>query len=94
MSNWSRAWLVWVAAFAVIEGAALHKLSRTGDGTGTLSWHIAETFWVKHPAGRTVWAVTVMVAAICLWIHIHLIGKGHTVKARPHARWAVGWEKR
>lgn len=71
MTGFTRAWIGWVAAFAVIESAAITRSGRTGDDAGTMSAHLAHLFMVRTRVGRIVWAVTVASCAVVLWSHIH-----------------------
>ena len=54
MSVWTILWLLWGAAFAVIEGVALGNDTR-GD---TLSEHLRLWFRTDTHRGRTVWLIT------------------------------------
>lgn len=51
MSVWTILWLLWVAAFAVIEGVAVVNDKR-GD---TLSEHFRLWFRTDTRVGRTIW---------------------------------------
>lgn len=59
-------WLAWLAAFAVIEGLALHN-DMPGD---TLSEHTRKWFRVDTHIGRTVWLVASGVFAAWYITHI------------------------
>lgn len=63
---WTVLWLLWGAAFAVIEGAALHNDSR-GD---TLSEHFRKWFRTDTHRGRTAWLVTS--GLFFAWFLVHI----------------------
>jgi hypothetical protein len=69
MTAWTALWLLWGAAFLLIEGVALLNKS-IGD---TLSEH----FWRWLKAGDRaptwlVWAGRAGVLAFCAWLGLHL----------------------
>ena len=63
---WTLAWLLWIAAFAVIEGAALVNDKR-GD---TLSEHFRRWFRTDTHRGRTAWLV--VSGVFFAWFLIHI----------------------
>ena len=67
MSGWTWAWLVWLAAFLIIEGAALIDKDR-GD---TLSEHIWKWFNIK--TRRWHWRRWVL-AVFLVWLLVHMLG--------------------
>jgi hypothetical protein len=60
-------WIGWIAAFAVVEGFALHN-DMPGD---TLSAHIRKWFSLKTKRGRTVFLV--VFGGFVLWLGVHLL---------------------
>lgn len=70
MSVWTVAWVLWIAAFAVIEGLALARKEK-GD---TLSEHVWKWFAVKdenaHPVWRWVGRVLLLTGGV--WLTGHL----------------------
>ena len=62
-------WIVWLAFFATIEGAAL--VNKTPGAT--LSAHIWEWFSIKGKASGWMWRRSVLFAFL-LWLLLHLTG--------------------
>lgn len=69
MSLYTLAWVIWAAAFLVIEGIALAD-RRLGD---TLSEHVWKVFKVRdrRPTAAT-WAVRVPLYVFLVWLSGHL----------------------
>jgi hypothetical protein len=63
-------WITWAIFFAVVEFVAIQIMRKTGDSSATLSWHLAEVFQIKHPAGRVAWTIAVPAFAMWLWNHL------------------------
>ncbi len=72
MSAWSWAWVGWLAAFCVIEGAALGAKD-TPDHPATLSGQI---WWLIRGAGW--WHRLARVLLVCglAWLSVHLLTGG------------------
>lgn len=70
MSIFTVAWIIWAAAFAVIEGAALITKDRPGH-PHTLSAHI---WWLVRGAGP--WHIIARIVLIfgLAWLSAHLLG--------------------
>jgi hypothetical protein len=71
VTGWELAWLLWIAAFAVIEGIALTNRT-TGD---TLS----ESVWRYLMPARGEWAWRLrrfMLLAFLAWICAHFLTRG------------------
>lgn len=68
------AWLGWVFAFMVLEALGLDRLRRTGDASGTASWHVAELFHVRTQLGRSILAIVCAGSAGLFYIHIRSFG--------------------
>ena len=64
---WTLLWVGWLAAFAIIEGVALHN-DMPGD---TLSEHTRKWFSVKTKLGRTIFLVAWVGFAV--WFTVHII---------------------
>lgn len=67
---WTELWLLWVAAFAVIEGVAIFNDQR-GD---TLSEHFRRWFNTDTHWGRSVWIVASGVFFAWFVVHIAVAG--------------------
>lgn len=68
MSGWTVAWILWLAMFAAIEGAALINKGR-GD---TLSEHIWDWFRIRDKPRQ--WTLRRGVLAVFLtWLLIHMV---------------------
>lgn len=72
MSPYTVAWLVWIASFVAIEGAAL-KDARKGD---TLSEHIRSWFGVTGEGSFPKLRRVALVAGLA-WLSLHLITRGY-----------------
>lgn len=75
MSSYTVAWLLWIAAFLVIEGAAILD-RRRGD---TLSEHVWKWFAVRVAAGKTAKARNFRrfaLLAFLAWLVIHFLTGG------------------
>ena len=72
MSNWTIAWLIWMAMFIVIEGQALFNKTKND----TLSEHIWHWFAVsdKPPWWR---ARRFVLLAFMAWLCLHFLTGGH-----------------
>lgn len=70
MSAWTLAWLVWGAAFAVIETIAIRN-DTDGD---TLSEHLRRWFRTDTRPGRTVWLVAS--GGFLAWFLVHVALEG------------------
>ena len=70
MTGWSLAWLLWAAAFAVIETAAIRNDAQ-GD---TLSEHVRLWFRTDTRLGRTVWLVVSGLFGAWFLVHIAVDG--------------------
>lgn len=70
MDGWTIAWLVWLAGFAIIEGAAFVK---TVNGQGTLSNNVWRWFGIRSHHW-TPWVVVRRVALLLflIWLTLHL----------------------
>lgn len=66
MSIWAALWLLWGAAFVVLEGIALRR-NAPGD---TLSEQLRAWFHTDAHKGRVVWLVSFGVFSAWLAIHI------------------------
>jgi hypothetical protein len=70
MSNWTFAWIIWIAEFIIIEGTALLN-DRDND---TLSEHLRLWFRTDVKIGRTVW---LLVSGIFFgWFIVHIAVAG------------------
>lgn len=67
--TWTIAWLLWLAAFAAIEGAALTRVK----ANATFSQHVWAWFHVRdpRPTGRT-WVLRAVLLAFLIWLTGHL----------------------
>lgn len=82
MSGWTVAWIVWIAGFAALEGAALYRGWRSQESESksgrTLSAHLWA--WLGFVRGQrpTVWAwIRRSVAVLALvWLAGHVLGGG------------------
>ena len=71
MSWYTFAWLVWLAAFIVIEGLAIRDKRRND----TLSEHCWEWFSVKQK--KKAWrARRILLAAFMVWLTVHFLTGG------------------
>ena len=68
MSGWTVAWLLWLAMFAAVEGAALINKDR-GD---TLSEHIWAWFKIREKPRQWTWRRAVL-AAFLTWLLVHMV---------------------
>jgi hypothetical protein len=69
MSWYTAAWLLWIAAFAAVEGKAL--LNKQGGAT--LSAHIWAWFRVKDPRPTGVtWVLRSVLLLFLGWLFVHL----------------------
>lgn len=75
MNAWTLAWLLWLGAFAVIEGAAV--LLRGS----TLSQHVWRWFAVTDTAAATRWRRAMLVLGL-LWLSAHCLTGGHELGVR------------
>ncbi|ADE43486.1 gp19 [Streptomyces phage phiSASD1] len=74
MSSWTLSWVVWLAAFVVIEGLALLR-KRPDD---TLSEHVWRWFAVARatqPDGRTRLRRFMLLAGMS-WLSVHFLTGG------------------
>ena len=71
MDGWTVAWLLWIAMFLVIEGAAIWN-KYEGD---TLSEHVWNWFSVKDK-GKGWRARRVALLAFLAWLTVHFITGG------------------
>jgi hypothetical protein len=70
MSNWTFAWIIWIAEFIIIEVTALLN-DRDND---TLSEHLRLWFRTDVKIGRTVW---LLVSGIFFgWFIVHIAVAG------------------
>jgi hypothetical protein len=78
MNWWTVGWLIWLAYFAVLEGAALFK---TKHGLGTLSHHVWIWFGTDKSTHANSWAYVrrFVLIAFMAWLSIHFIGGGQLV---------------
>lgn len=67
MSAWTWLWLGWLAAFALIEGAALINKGR-GD---TLSEHVWSWFQIRDSRKWTLRRFTL--ALFLVWLLVHMV---------------------
>ena len=68
MNGWTVAWILWLAMFAVIEGAALIRKGR-GD---TLSEHIWDWFQIRDKPRQ--WTVRrAVLAGFLVWLLVHMV---------------------
>lgn len=70
MSIWTVLWLLWVAAFAVIEGIAVAN-DKADD---TLSEHFRRWFRTDTKKGRSVWLIASGVFFAWFVVHIAVDG--------------------
>lgn len=70
MSVWTVLWVLWGAAFAVIEGVAIVNDKRDD----TLSEHLRKWFSTRDKAGRTVWLV--ISGSFFAWFVTHIAVAG------------------
>ena len=77
MSGWTVAWLVWGAAFVVIEAAALWH-DRKGSTVDTLSQHVWNWFAVGRPAHgeRLVKTRRLVLLTFMVWLSVHFLSGG------------------
>jgi hypothetical protein len=70
MSGWTIAWLIWIGAFCVIEGAALARKQRND----TLSEHVWRWFKVGGDTRPTplVWLLRLPLIVGGVWLTMHL----------------------
>lgn len=69
MSGWTVAWVLWIAAFAVIEGLALARKAK-GD---TLSEHVWKWFAVRDKSNPVWhWAGRILLLIGGVWLTGHL----------------------
>ncbi|WP_330478689.1 hypothetical protein OG301_26790 [Streptomyces platensis] len=75
MSPWTLSWVVWLAAFGVIEGLALAR-KRPGD---TLSEHVWQWFAINQrdqmPSGLTRLRRFALLAGVT-WLGVHFVTGG------------------
>lgn len=72
MNGYTAAWLLWLASFFAIEGAALLTKS---DGTQTLSEHVWSWASIKHKGNG--WRVRRLVlVAFLAWQALHFLTGG------------------
>jgi hypothetical protein len=70
MSNWTFAWIIWIAEFIIIEGTALLN-DRDND---TLSEHLRLWFRTDVKIGRTIW---LLVSGVFFgWFIVHIAVAG------------------
>ena len=67
MSGWTIAWLLWLAMFAVIEGAALFRKGKDD----TLSEHIWKWFKIRE-SRQWNWRRAVL-AGFLVWLLVHMV---------------------
>lgn len=75
MSWYTWAWILWILAFAVIEGIAL--VDRRRDDT--LSEHTWDVFCLRgKKAGKSPWCVVRRIAffSFWLWLSVHFLSGG------------------
>lgn len=67
MSTWTWLWIGWIAAFVVIEAAAVFNDKKED----TLSEHLRRWFSVNTRPGRTVFLI--MFGAFVAWFGLHIL---------------------
>lgn len=68
MNGWTVAWLLWLAAFLVIEGFAIFNKDR-GD---TLSEHVWKWFKINDKPRQWTWRRGVL-AIFLVWLLVHMV---------------------
>lgn len=68
--TWTVLWLVWLAAFAVIEGLAIRNDASDHHDDSTLSSHLRRWFSVDTHLGRTAWLI--VSGVFMTWFVVHI----------------------
>lgn len=68
MNGWTVAWILWLAMFAAVEGAALINKDR-GD---TLSEHVWSWFKIREKPRQWTWRRAVL-AVFLVWLLVHMV---------------------
>jgi len=71
MSGWTVAWLLWLLAFAVIEGIAIYRRRYEG----TLSRHVWKWFAIKGQGRNVRWRRFIFLAGWA-WLTVHFLTGG------------------
>ena len=76
MSNWTKAWLLWIGSFFGIEFAALWADNHGGNGA-TLSEHFRKWFDTEDVHGRQIWLAAFGIFSA--WFTCHIAVQGSDV---------------